>query len=448
MAGMGCVDADAVLEAFPTPDSSGVTSQRGLLPTVTPLSRYTPPPTITPLPKFGLAPTVTPMPQFGLGPTITPAPTFSAAPTITPIPKWQGFGQVEPLRELDVEQAYPGLSFDRPVALAFPDDGTGRGFLVEQPGQIKLLDRDRDVATFLDIRDRVSDRGEEEGLLGLAFDPDFVSNGFFYVYYSASGPRRSVISRFSVSTEDSAADPNSEQVILEVEQPYSNHNGGQIVFGPDGLLYVGLGDGGSAGDPKGHGQNTGTLLGTILRLDVSSLDTAGSYAIPADNPLVGVEGARPEIWAYGLRNPWRFTFDSETGDLWAADVGQNALEEIDLVRPGLNYGWNLMEGDECYSRSCDTRGLELPVTVYGRDDGCSVTGGYVYRGTRLPSLYGAYVYGDYCSGKIWALRHDGSRVTESILLADTKLRISSFAEDAEGELYVLDLKREIYRFVE
>ena len=233
-----------------------------------------------------------------------------------------------------------------------------------------------------------------------------------------------------------------------MEQPYANHNGGQILFGPDGFLYVGLGDGGSAGDPKGHGQNTGTLLGTILRLDVSSLDAVGSYAIPADNPFVGVEGARPEIWAYGLRNPWRFTFDSETGDLWAADVGQNALEEVDLVRAGLNYGWKIMEGDECFSRSCDTRGLELPITVYGRDDGCSITGGYVYRGGRLPSLYGAYVYGDYCSGKIWALRYDGSRVTESIQLADTSLRISSFAEDADGELYILDLEGEIYRFAE
>ena len=355
---------------------------------------------------------------------------------------------MEPLGELDLELMYQELSFDRPVALLFPNDGTDRGFVVEQPGQIKLLKSDGDVARFLDIRDRVNDRGNEEGLLGLAFDPDFMSNGFFYVYYSASGPRRSVISRFSVSADDSAADANSEKVILEVEQPYANHNGGQILFGPDGYLYVGLGDGGSAGDPKGHGQNTETLLGTILRIDVSSLDTKGSYTIPSDNPFVGVEGARPEIWAYGLRNPWRFSFDSEMGDLWAADVGQNALEEVDLIEPGLNYGWNIMEGDECYSRSCDTRGLELPIAVYGRDDGCSITGGYVYRGNRLPSLYGAYVYGDFCSGKIWALRYDGSRITESIQLADTKLQIASFAEDTEGELYILDLEGGIYRFTE
>ena len=436
MVGIGCIDADAVLEAFPTPDSDEVTSPRGFLPTVTPLSRYTPPPTITPLAEFSLAP------------TITPAPTFSAAPTITPVPVWQGFGESEPLRELDVEQAYPGFSFDRPVALVFPDDGTGRGFVVEQAGRIIALDDDDEADVFLDIRDRVSDRGREEGLLGLALDPDFYSNGFFYLYYSASGPRRSVISRFTAHPDEVAADPGSETLILEVEQPYANHNGGQIVFGPDGYLYVGLGDGGSAGDPKGHGQSTGTLLGAILRLDVSALGATGSYAIPSDNPFVGVEGARPEIWAYGLRNPWRFSFDSETGDLWAADVGQNALEEVDLVRAGLNYGWKIMEGDECYSRSCDTRGLELPVTVYGREDGCSITGGYVYRGSRLPSLYGAYVYGDFCSGKIWALRYDGSRVTESIQLADTRLEISSFAEDTDGELYILDLGGEIYRFAE
>lgn len=349
---------------------------------------------------------------------------------------------------MDIERVYPGLSFDRPVALVFPEDGARRGFVVEQAGRILFLNDGEDAGTFLDIRDRVNDRGDEEGLLGLAFDPDFDSNGLFYVYYTASGPRRSVISRFSAGPGYDTADPGSETLILEVEQPYANHNGGQIVFGPDGFLYVGLGDGGSAGDPKGHGQNAGTLLGTILRLDVSSPDAAGGYAIPADNPFVGVEGARSEIWAYGLRNPWRFSFDRETGDLWAADVGQNKLEEVDLIMPGRNYGWNIMEGDECYSRSCDTRGLELPITVYGRDDGCSITGGYVYRGNRLPSLYGAYVYGDYCSGKIWALRYDGSRVTESIQVADAKLRISSFAEDTDGELYILDLDGEIYRFAE
>ena len=454
-----CIDAETVLEAFPTPDGSEAPSSPGFLPTITPMSTYQLPPTITPLPKFGLAPTITPMstyqlpptitplPIFGLAPSVTPIPTFALQPTITPIPTWRGFGQAERLRELDVERAYPGLSFERPVALVFPDDNSGRGFVVEQAGRIIALDGN-DTGVFLDIRDRVNDRGEEEGLLGLAFDPDFYSNGFFYVYYSADGPRRSVVSRFTAHPDEDTADAGSERLILEVEQPYSNHNGGQIAFGPDGYLYVGLGDGGSRGDPRSNGQDTGTLLGTILRLDVSVLDSTGSYAIPPDNPFVGVEGARAEIWAYGLRNPWRFSFDSETGDLWAADVGQNEWEEVDLIRRGLNYGWNIMEGDERFSRSGDTRGLEPPVAVYGRDGGCSITGGYVYRESRLPSLYGAYVYGDFCSGKIWALRYDGSRVTESMQIADTKIRISSFAEDMEGELYILDLGGEIYRFAE
>ena len=433
---VGCIDADAVLDAFPTPGGSEVIEAPGDLSTITPISIFALPPTITPSPKFAPAP------------TITPVSTFTLAPTITPIPKWQGFGQAEPLKEMNVERVFPAYSLDRPVALMFPDDGTERGFVVEQAGRIILLDGDGDGSIFLDIRDRVNDRGNEEGLLGLAFDPDFPFNGFFYVYYTADGPRRSVISRFSVNPQDDSADPGSEMLVLEVEQPYANHNGGQIVFGSDDFLYAGLGDGGSAGDPRRNGQNMGTLLGTILRLDVSTLDSTGSYSIPPDNPLVGIEGARPEIWAYGLRNPWRFTFDAETGDLWAADVGQNELEEVDLVRAGLNYGWNIMEGDECYARSCDERGLELPIAVYGRDDGCSITGGYVYRGSRFPSLHGAYVYGDFCSGKIWALRYDGSRVTESIQLADTKLRISSFAEGTDGELYILDLDGEIYRFAE
>ena len=335
--------------------------------------------------------------------------------------------------------------------MEFLEDSAGRAFVAEQAGRILWLDDDDDVGVFLDIRDRVNDRGEEEGLLGIALDPRFDSNGLFYVYYTAASPRRSIVSRFSVGPDGTAADPDSETVVLEVEQPYANHNGGQIAFGPGGFLYVGLGDGGSAGDPKGNGQDMGTLLGAILRLDVSDPGyEGGGYAVPPDNPFAGVEGARAEIWAYGLRNPWRFTFDSETGELWAADVGQNRLEEVNVVERGLNYGWNVMEGDEEYSRSLGTESadLELPVAVYGRDDGCSVTGGYVYRGSRFPSMYGAYVYGDYCSGKIWALRYDGSKVTESIEIADTNIRISSFAEDGDGELYILDLRGEIYRFVE
>ena len=364
---------------------------------------------------------------------------------------------------MDVEPAFPNLSFERMVHLTYSGPDDKRLFLVLQPGRIVVFDNDRDVETtrtFLDIEDRVNDRGNEEGLLGLAFDPEYDSNGYFYVYYSASGPRRSVISRFSVSAQDpNVADPSSEARIMEVAQPFSNHNGGNVLFGPDGYLYIGLGDGGSGGDPQGNGQDLSTLLGTVLRIDVSTLDRDGAYSVPPDNPFVGRGGgAREEIWAYGLRNPWRFTFDRETGDLWAGDVGQNQFEEVDIIKPGLNYGWNVMEGFHCFGgglslrqllrrgeESCDREGLAPPVIEYGRDGGCSITGGYVYRGSRLPSLIGAYVYGDFCSGKIWALRHDGVQVTEHRLLVDSSLLISAFGEDPSGELYILSFDGKIYR---
>ena len=285
---------------------------------------------------------------------------------------------------MKLEPAFPGLEFDRMVLLTYPDDGSGRLFLALQPGRIVVFENEPGVEsaeTFLDIRERVNDSGNEEGLLGLAFDPAFAENGYFYVNYTASVPRRTVVSRFSVDARNpDRADADSEAVFLEVAQPYQNHNGGHVAFGPDGMLYVGLGDGGWRGDPRGNGQDLSTLLGSILRIDVSALDETGGYAAPPDNPFADDATARPEIWAYGLRNPWRFSFDRETGDLWAADVGQNRYEEIDLVRPGRNYGWNVMEGAHCYRQEgCDTRGLELPVAEYGRDGGCSVTGGYVYR---------------------------------------------------------------------
>ncbi len=370
-----------------------------------------------------------------------PSPTFIAAPAHVP------------LTELRVEPAFPNLSFDRMVHLTCPDDGTSRLFLVLQPGRIMGFDNHSNVTSteaFLDIRDRVNDSSEEEGLLGLAFDPQYRSNGHFYVYYSAAHPRRSVISRFSVSGDiPSRADPSSELVILEVPQPFSNHNGGQLLFGPDGYLYIGLGDGGSGGDPRGHGQDRSTLLGSILRIDVSSAAAGAKYRVPPDNPFVARnDGARKEIWAYGLRNPWRFTFDRDTGDLWAGDVGQNTFEEVDLIRRGLNYGWNVMEGLHCFrARQCDSEGLERPVIEYSRSGGCSITGGYVYRGSRLPSLHGAYVYGDFCSGKIWALRYDGTGVTERLQIADTGFNIPAFGEDRSGELYILSFDGRIYRFV-
>ncbi len=361
----------------------------------------------------------------------------------TPIPSGVSLPSVR------VGRAFPSISFDRMVYLTQPDGMPERLYLVLQPGRIMVFDNVPEPSapqTFLDIRGRVSDRGNEEGLLGLAFDPDYMTNGYFYVYYSAASPRRSIIARYQASPDAASADPDSEKVIMEIGQPFQNHNGGHIAFGPDGYLYVGLGDGGSGGDPRGHGQDLGTLLGTILRIDVSTLDETGSYAVPRDNPFVGVEGARPEIWAYGLRNPWRFSFDRESGDLWAGDVGQNKLEEIDIIKQGANYGWNIMEGTSCFGNAgCDIEGLEAPVAEYGRDGGCSVTGGYVYRGSRIPSLVGAYVYGDFCTGNIWALRYDGSRAVEQAKIADTDLQIASFAEGPDGEVYVLSFTGEIAR---
>ena len=350
--------------------------------------------------------------------------------------------------EVELMPALGGLDFDKPIALVFPVDGTSDGYIVEQSGRVLSVTSKSDewmVSEVLNIEGRVSDRGREEGLLGLALSPNFPSEPYIYVNYTAANPRRTVVSRFSVSTADPVvAQPDSEHVVLEVAQPYSNHNGGQLLFGPDGYLYVGFGDGGSAGDPRDHGQNPGTLLGTIVRFDVSDLASAGTYAIPDDNPLIGQDGVRPEVWAFGLRNPWRFTFDRDTGDLWAADVGQNEREEVNVIQPGLNYGWNVMEGSLCYGRgneNCSREGLELPVTEYGRAGGCSITGGYVYRGERIPGLYGSYVYGDFCSGKIWSYDPDSK---EDTLLIDTDLSISTFGEDQEGELYVVSLDGGVY----
>ena len=303
----------------------------------------------------------------------------------------------------------------------------------------------------LDITDRVSSRRSEEGLLGLAIDPK--NERSLYVYYSTTNPRRSVISRFTIAPDHSAADPDSALVLLEVEQPYANHNGGQLAFGPDGYLYIGLGDGGSAGDPLGNGQDTSTLLGAILRIDVSQAAPEHPYAIPPDNPFANPSGTdgRGEIWAYGLRNPWRFSFDRETGELWAGDVGQNRWEEIDLIRPGGNYGWNVLEGNHCFRPrdGCQREGTVPPVWEYSLDgEPCSVIGGYVYRGSTMPWLNGAYVYGDFCSGKVFGLRYTDGEVVEHRQLADTGLSIMSFAQDNDGELYLLSQQSGIYRLAD
>lgn len=329
----------------------------------------------------------------------------------------------------------------------------GRLFVTEQTGRVMSFPVSQVVSgatVFLDIQDRVNDAGNEEGLLGLAFDPDFESNGHFYVYYSAANPRRSVVSRFTAKDPSAGtAGTESEQVVLEVPQPYRNHNGGQLAFGPDGMLYIALGDGGLGGDPQGNGQNTSTLLGSILRIDVSGIGPDAGYRVPPENPFAETPDARGEIWAYGLRNPWRFSFDRQTGDLWAGDVGQNGYEEVDLVLRGGNYGWNTLEGGHCFSprTGCDPSGTESPVVEYGSDRGCAVIGGYVYRGTVIPSLHGTYLYGDFCSGEIHGFRFENGGVAAHRLLVDSGLMITSFGEDETGEIYILSDNGSIYRLI-
>jgi glucose/arabinose dehydrogenase len=340
------------------------------------------------------------------------------------------------------------------VHLTHAGDGSGTVFVVLQPGQVMVFSDEQSTQSanvFLDIRDRVNDGGNEEGLLGLAFDPEYGVNGHLYVSYTASDPRRSVVSRFTASAAGDVADAGSELVILEVAQPFANHNGGTIAFGADGMLYIGLGDGGSGGDPLGSGQDVSTLLGSMLRIDVSAATLAEPYRIPVDNPFAAsAAGERPEIWAFGLRNPWKFSFDQATGDMWAGDVGQGSYEEVDIIHAGGNYGWNVMEGLHCYpppSQGCDTTGLELPITEYDHSQGCSITGGHVYRGERLPGLAGHYIYGDYCSGRIWAVRYDGDSITQNGLIVDSALMVTSFGTDESGNLYVLASDGHIYRFV-
>jgi glucose/arabinose dehydrogenase len=319
---------------------------------------------------------------------------------------------------------------------------------VEQAGRIRILDNGVvRPSPFLDLASLAPPRlvaGGEQGLLSVAFPPGYASKGYFYVNYTRAADGATVVARYRVSAGDTnVADNTIEEVILTVPQPFSNHNGGQLAFGPDNNLYIGMGDGGSGGDPLNNGQRTDTLLGKILRIDVES--GAATYAIPPGNPFVGVAGSLPEIWALGLRNPWRFSFDRGTGDLFIGDVGQGSLEEVD-VQPagdnaGRNYGWNIMEGDSCYppppsgTGVCNRTGLALPVFVYDHSLGCSVTGGHVYRGAAFPSLRGVYLFGDYCSGRIWGLRKNGA-AWDSTLLLTPALNISTFGEDEAGNVYV------------
>jgi glucose/arabinose dehydrogenase len=326
-------------------------------------------------------------------------------------------------------------TLQRPVYLTHAGDE--RLFVVEQPGRIRIIqDGVLLQAPFLDITDLVDDSANERGFLSIAFDPAYADTGRFYANYTAEPDGRTVIARYRVSADDpNRADPTSAEVILEIAQPYPNHNGGQLQFGPDGFLYIGMGDGGSGGDPENHAQRLNSLLGKILRLDVSP---AVGYAIPADNPFLDTPDALPEIWAYGLRNPWRFSFDRATGDLFIGDVGQNAFEEIDFQPAGSsggeNYGWRFFEGDTAYRNPPNDRSpFIFPVYTYNHNQGCSVTGGYVYRGDALPNLQGLYFFADYCAGQVWTLQ---PATWEQAHFRSLDARISSFGEDLHGELYL------------
>ncbi len=366
----------------------------------------------------------------------------AAKPALQPLP--------DTPTSLKQVRAFPNLRFRRPIVLTHAPDGSDRVFVASQLGAIQMFPNDPDVketqvSTFIDLEDRViyKDKENEEGLLGLVFHPKFKENGQFFVYYTTrSAPHTSVVSRFRTVPGDlTKGDPASEEELLRIPQPYWNHNGGGLAIGPDGYLYIALGDGGFKDDPHGHGQNLETLLGSILRIDVNRKDAGKNYAIPADNPFRETPKAQPEIYAYGFRNVWGMAFDSATGLLWAADVGQDLWEEIDIVVKGGNYGWKLREATHKFKDGSDARpDLVEPVWEYHHDIGKSITGGFVYRGKNLPDLVGCYLYADYVSGKVWALKLDEKtrKPIANYAIQDTKMPIIAFGADSRGEAYLTD----------
>lgn len=367
-----------------------------------------------------------------------PSPTSTAIPTsapTTPEPSASGAA-------VRLDLVTTGL--DSPVDVVAADDGTDRIFVVEQGGRIRVI---RDGALveqpFLDIADRLT-AGGEQGLLGLALHPDFPNDPRFFVDYT-DRDGDTVVSSFTLSLDADSADPESELVLIRIDQPYPNHNGGAVVFGPDGMLYIAMGDGGSGGDPHGNGQRLDTRLAKILRIDVDV--PAGQdppYDVPPDNPFIATTGALPEIWHTGVRNPWRIRFDPATGDLWIGDVGQGAWEEIDVARngqKGLNFGWNRMEGFECYEASagCDESGLTAPVAAYGHDLGCAVVGGVIVHDPSQPTLDGRYLFADECSGNIWLMDPTGDGRREPSLALESAGRISAIGQSESGAVYLVDL---------
>lgn len=360
-----------------------------------------------------------------------------------------------PLRGVKLRTVADGLS--EPIGVTHAGDGSGRLFVIQQGGAIRIIRRGRLLQRpFLDIASRIASGGER-GLLGLAFHPRFEDNRRFYVNYT-NNAGDTVIAEYRRSRRRAnRAAAGSERILLTYQQPFANHNGGHIAFGPDGYLYIASGDGGGAGDPQGNGQRLDTLLGKILRIDVDNRSGSRGYGIPPDNPFRGRQGARPEIWSYGLRNPWRFSFDRRTGAMWIGDVGQNQWEEIDFEAAGspggINWGWNVKEGTRCFATQTDCSVAEAsgdftdPVAEYSHDHGCSVTGGHVYRGKRYESMRGFYFFADYCSGNIWTLRSRAEGPQNEVLRLRSGRGISSFGENEAGELFVADRSGALLRLI-
>jgi len=335
-------------------------------------------------------------------------------------------------------------NLQRPVYLT--NDGTDRNFVVEQPGRVRLIvDGKLQDAAYLNLTDRVFDQGEC-GLLSIAFHPDFATNGYLYANYTARRPKlQTVIAEYKADPTAHTVGASTERVVMTIDQPYANHNGGHILFGPDGMLYIGMGDGGSAGDPQNRAQNPRELLGKMLRIDVNHRDP---YAIPKDNPYTKDARVHPEIWAIGLRNPWRFSFDARTGICFAGDVGQNAFEEVDVIEKGGNYGWRIFEASHTFKMVDDPPKTIAPIAEYPRSEGVSITGGLVYRGKKSPSLDGWYFYADYGSGRIWALKYEKRKKTAQGEVLRMRGQPSSFGVDASGEMYICDHSGAVLRIAE